>query len=1439
MFDTIIAYSVRNKIIVFLGVIALIIWGTYSATELSIDAVPDITNNQVQIVTTSPSLAAQEVEKFITYPIELKMANLPSTQEIRSISRYGLSIVTVIFEEDYPLLNARQLVSEYLQTLGSEIPESMGTPELMPISTGLGEVYQYTLEVAPEFKEKYSAMELRTIQDWLVKRQLNGINGVVEISSFGGYLKQYEVAVDPKKLQSVNLTISEVFEAISANNENTGGSYIEKGPRANYVRSEGLIQSLEQVKQIGLKSVNGIPLTIGDIAEVKEGFAPRFGALTKNGEGETVGGILLMLKGENAFKVVENIEQRVNTIQSSLPEGITIQPYLNRSDLVSRVIRTVEKNLLEGGLIVVFILVLLLGNARAGIVVASVIPLSLLFAFSLMNLFGISANLMSLGAVDFGIVVDGSVIIVEAIIHRFQEKFRGKTLSRETFENELIDAAQKIRNSAAFGEIIILIVYLPILALAGIEGKTFKPMAQTIAFAILGAFILSMTYVPMMSSLLLKKTIASKTTYSDRFIEWLQRGYDPILHRLLRFKKSVIGVAVIVFVGSIFVFNQLGAVFIPTLGEGDLALQLSIPPGGSLNKSIETTTRLEKILIEEFPEVKQVVSKIGTAEVPTDPMAIENSDVMIILKPKSEWTSATNREELVEKMKASLQVILGASFEFTQPIQLRFNELLTGSKADVAVKIYGENLSTLAQLSEKAERIIATIPGASDVKAEQLEGLPQLMIRYHRKKLAQHQLTVQDVNRVIETSFAGAKASTIYEGEKRFDFVVRLNSESRNSIAAFNTLYIKNREGVSIPVSQLADIGFEEGPMQISRENTKRRVIIGVNVRNRDVKSLVEEIDLTLKNQLNLPAGYTLSYGGDFENLQSATNRLLIAVPAALLLILLLLFFAFKSVTQSIMIFTAIPLAAIGGILSLYLRDMPFSISAGIGFIALFGVAVLNGIVLIAEFNQLKAAHPNWPIIERIVVGSKNRLRPVLMTASVAAFGFLPMAISTSDGAEVQRPLATVVIGGLITSTLLTLFVLPAIYAWVEKGLTSTKRNVATVVTLLFLGGNSLNAQSIPVSLDSALNLLHEKNISIQQADLAVQQSKWQEKGSWQLGETRFQFQRGQLNTAAIDNYWSVEQDFGNPFVDAAKVKTQKAKSSWLKAQSVITIQEAESFLKQQFAHVLLTQKQLETATQTAQQFANISSKSQQRFQLGEITEVNALLLTRQQNELELLVLELEQLYRQELLLFNQLLNQREIVFVPLETEALDKMLTNNLPVISAQQAPQVMAEIQQQNVIANQLAAEKRSWVPSLSAGYFSQEIDGIAPFNGFSVGVSVPLWFLPQKAAIKTQKVNLEQQAMQRESAENTIHSEITILTQRHKMLEEKRNYFEQTALKQALLLRQQTATMVNAGEVSTLEIIQAIKAVNQIEIDYYEVLKQLATTRFQLEQYASSTF
>lgn len=1031
MIDKIIGFSIRNKAIIIVFVIALIGWGIYSLSKLPIDALPDITNNQVQVHAIAPALAAQDVEQTITSPLEITMANIPGIIEIRSVSRFGLSVITIVFRDDFDIYLARELVFQKIQGAQDLIPQGVATIEMSPIATGLGEIYQYELQAEPGYEEKFSLNELRTMQDWVVKRQLEGTPGVAEINSFGGFIKQYEIAVDPEKLRSQNVSIKEIFNALQQNNQNTGGAYIEKLHNAYFIRGIGLIKTLDDIGKIVIKNNNDIPVLIHDVAKVQFGHAIRYGAMTTSGSGEAVGGVILMLRGENSMQVINAVKNKLNEIQKVLPKGIAIKPFIDRSNLISRTIHTVSRNLIEGGLIVIFILILFLGNLRAGIVVASVIPLSMLFALGMMNLFGVSANLMSLGAIDFGLIVDGAVIIVESIVlavHHNSGLPKLTKLSQHEMDEQVFQSAVRIRKSAAFGEIIILMVYIPILALVGVEGKMFRPMAQTVSFAIIGALLLSLTYVPMMSALLLSKKTSYKKNISDRIMDFLHRTYHPVILFALRRKILVVIIAVALLAASFVLFTRLGGEFIPTLEEGDLAIELRLQPGSSLSQTIETTIKAGDILKKNFPEVTQVVSRIGVASIPTDPDPIETAMVTIVLKDKSEWVTANNRTALADKMKEALSVIPGVNYEFSQPVQLRFNELLSGSRQDVTVKIYGEDLDVLAQLGKQAEKIIGKVNGAQDVLAERTTGLPQITVDYNRDKIAQLGLSIADINKVLEAAFAGAKAGIVYEGDRQFDLVIRFDERFRKDLYNVQNLFVSLPNSNQLPLSEVATVKFEEGPSLISRDNTRRRIAIGLNVRNRDVQSVVNDIQMQLTSQLKLPPGYLITYGGQFQNLIDAKKRLTIAVPVALALIFMLLFFTFGSFKESLLIFTAIPFAAIGGVFALLIRGMPFSISAGVGFIALFGVAVLNGIVLISFFNQLqKEGRTN--INRRILQGVNVRLRPVAMTASVASLGFLPMAISASAGAEVQRPLATVVIGGLVTSTLLTLIVLPVLYS--------------------------------------------------------------------------------------------------------------------------------------------------------------------------------------------------------------------------------------------------------------------------------------------------------------------------------------------------------------------------------------------------------------------------
>ena len=1062
MFQKLITYSIRHKLVIGVLSIALTIWGVWSLVHLPFDSTPDITDNQVQVITQAPSLGAQEVEQYVTTPVEMALANIPRIQERRSISRSGLSVITLVFDDAADIYWARSQVSQVVEQLEKELPKNTET-EMGPIATGLGEIYHYTIRAKEGYEHKYSLTQLRTMQDWIVRKQLSGTPGVAEVSGWGGYVKQYEVAINTDQLNASGVSVSEVFDALQRNNANTGGSYIEENSNQYYIRGIGVVKNLEDVANITVKTVDGTPVKVGDVAKVQLGHATRFGAVTRNGEGEVVAGIAIMLKGENFQKVSKNVKERINQIQKSLPEGVIIEPFIDRTNLVDRVEGTIARNLIEGGLIVIFVLVIFLGNWRAGLVVASVIPLSMLFAFGMMKTFGIDGNLMSLGAIDFGMIVDSAIIIVEAVVthintgHFSQPEVRAAylaqcqnggaatpfALTQKQMDEEVHFSASRIRQSAAFGEIIIMIVYIPLMTLVGIEGKMFRPMALTVFFAILGAFILSLTYVPMASSLMLSRKVHTRKTFSDRVIEKLLAWYRPVLDWVLARNKDVITGAVALFCVSVVGFKFLEGEFIPSLEEGDFAVEMSMSQGTSLSQMVESCTKAEKLLKKEYPEIKQVVSRIGSAEIPTDPMPVERADIMIALKPKAEWTSARTTPELMEKMEETLSAIPGLEAEISQPIQMRNNELLTGIKQDVAIKIFGDDLDVLTQQAGKVKKMIEDVPGVSGIFVEEVAGLPQIQVKYNHEKMAAYGVSVDDISEILETTFAGAVAGSLYEGDKKFDIVLRMDPSLRN-VESLEQLSIPLKDGTDIPLSQVADIDYSPAPAQVSHEDGARRIFVGFNVKGRDVQSTVEDIQDILDEKLKLPDGYYYNYGGEFENLQSATNRLMVVIPIALVIILLLLYATVKNVRESLFVFSAIPLAAIGGVWALWLRGMPFSISAGVGFIALFGVAVLNGIVLIGQMNQMQREEKTADklsasigvtelIHHRIIESCMVRLRPVLMTALVASMGFLPMALSQGDGAEVQRPLATVVIGGLITSTLLTLLVLPAIYKTFTK----------------------------------------------------------------------------------------------------------------------------------------------------------------------------------------------------------------------------------------------------------------------------------------------------------------------------------------------------------------------------------------------------------------------
>ncbi|HNL05164.1 MAG TPA: CusA/CzcA family heavy metal efflux RND transporter [Bacteroidia bacterium] len=1437
MLDKIIAFSIKNKFIIALMTLALIVWGVWSASKLPIDAVPDITNNQVQIITVCPTLAGQEVEQLVTYPIEQSIANLPDLEELRSISRFGLSVITVVFHDKVDIYFARQLINERLKEAESKIPKGVGSPELAPVSTGLGEVYQYIIHPKKGSESKYTAMDLRTMQDWIVARQLYGTAGIAEVNSFGGQLKQYEVAVNPDRLVAMGITIPEIFTALEKNNENTGGAYIDKKPNAYFIRGVGLIGSFDDIKNIVVKTnPNGIPILIKDVAEVHLGSAVRYGAMTYNGEVDAVGGVVMMLKGANSADVVSRIKDKMATIHKSLPKDVVIEPYLDRTDLVNRAISTVEKNLIEGALIVIFVLVLFLGNLRAGLIVASAIPLSMLFALGLMNVFGVSANLMSLGAIDFGLIVDGAVIIVEATLHQLgMRKAIGK-LTQQEMDEEVFQSASKIRSSAAFGEIIILIVYIPILTLIGIEGKMFGPMAQTVGFAIFGALILSLTYIPMMCAAFLPKNISHKQTWSDRMMNFFQSIYAPLLEKAIRFKKVIVGVTVAVFVVSVLLFSRMGGEFIPTLQEGDFAFHCILPQGTSLSQSLETSMQASR-LIKEFDEVKMVVGKTGAAEVPTDPMPPEATDMMIILKPQKDWKRDISYNELAEEFEERLNTIPGVFFEKNQPIQMRFNELMTGIRQDVAVKIFGENMDTLLSYANKVNAVVQTVNGATEPSVERVAGLPQIVIKYNRSQIANYGLNIEDINHIVSTAFAGGGAGVVYENERKFDLVVRLDSTHRNNIDDVSHLYIPTANGTQIPLSQVAEIKMELGPAQISREDGKRRIVVGFNISGRDVASVVTDIQKELNEKVKLPEGYYYTYGGTFENLQAASKRLMIALPVALALIFMLLYFTFGSVKQATLIYTAIPMSAIGGVFALLIRDMPFSISAGIGFIALFGVAVLNGIVLIGTFNQLeKDGMIN--IFERIKEGTKIRLRPVLMTATVASLGFLPMALSHGAGAEVQKPLATVVIGGLITATFLTLFVLPLLYL-IFSGKRKNNVSATTVLVFALLSFNAANAQTPTtktISVEDAISTALKNNLGIQSQNLNVQSSTTLKKSVFELPKTNVNFQFGQYNSINQDKAFQVSQSIPFPTYFTAKSGLYKAElqSSELRQQATASEIKAQvQYWFYQLQYLQTAKKQLQSLDSLYNDFVSAAAL---RYKTGETNLLEKTTAETKRGQLSLLLKQNETEFSTAYNSLKTLMNTSEDFTITVNQNLQPLVLSSSFDTTLIANNPSLKVLYQQAVIAEKNKKVETASTLPDFNVGYFNQSLigtqtvngsdvffDGSKRFQGFNVGISIPITFFSNASKIKS--LDYKQQALQKEAdngkliLQNQLHNAF----QQYNQNLSQYNYYKSTALPNAEIIINTAKVGFNSGDIGYIEYLQALQTATDVQLNYLQSINQ----------------
>ena len=1443
MLNKIIQFSINNKIIVGLLMFFWVGYGVLQLTRLPIDAVPDITNNQVQVITVTPALGAPDVERLITFPIEQGCSNIPGMLEMRSFSRFGLSLVTIVFKDDIDIYWARQQISERLREVQEVIPAGVGTPSLAPVTTGLGEIYQYVVRAKEGYQDKYDLQELRTIQDWIIRRQLLGTPGVADVSSFGGALKQYEIAVKPNELKANQLSVADVFAAIERSNQNTGGAYIEKGPTVLYIRSEGLVKNIADIENIVVKqTANGVPLLVRNVAEVRLGNAIRYGAMCYNDEGEVAGAIVMMLKGENSSAVIKRVKERVSQIQKTLPEGVVIEPFLDRTKMVNNAIGTVKTNLLEGALIVIFVLVLFLGHLRAGLIVASVIPLSMLFAVSMMNLFGVSGNLMSLGALDFGLIVDGAVIVVEAVMHRLthSKKFvKVDGLSQKQMDEEVKDAASKMMNSAVFGQIIILIVYLPILTLEGIEGKMFKPMAQTVAFAILGAAILSVTYIPMMSALLLGSKISHKATLTDRFMEKLQKLYKPVLDVALRLPRVVIGTAVLLFITSVWIMSRMGGEFIPELEEGDFAIDTRVLTGSNLTTTIHATQQTAGILLKQFPEVEKVVTKIGSGEIPIDPMPIEASDMIVILKDKKEWTSAKNFDDLAEKMATALEVVPGVTTGFQFPVQMRFNELMTGARQDVVCKIFGEDLDTLSAYANRLASVIQKVEGARDLYVETVTGMPQVVVQYNRAALAQYGISVSEINNTLNTAFAGQSTGMVFEGERRFDLVVRLAGSERKNLDDIRNLLIPAAGGIQIPLYQLAEIEEKTGPNQIQREDAKRRIVVGFNVRGRDVQSIVHELQDKAAKQLQLPPGYYVTYGGAFENLEEAKQRLGIAVPVALLLILLMLYFAFSSFKYGLLIFSAIPLSAIGGVFSLWIRDMPFSISAGVGFIALFGVAVLNGIVLIAEFNRLKASgiHDTRSIVSE---GTQLRLRPVLMTAAVASLGFLPMALSNGAGAEVQRPLATVVIGGLITSTFLTLVVLPVLYVLFEKGYKSAKMQKHITILLVMLAVTVPATAQQKISLQQAIDTALQNNLQLKEGKLQTGYFQALVNSATDLPATDFRGEYGQVNSIISDSWLGVSQSFQSPaaYRSQRKVFTQQVSVSeaGLQYQKNQLLQE----LKEVYYAMLVTEEKIALLQQADTMYQRFLERATERLKVG---ETNVLEKNTAQNQLM-------QLRNQISLLRQEYLQLAYTFRVLLNTER--NMVPSQMQIryafsLSAGDRDHPLLRLQEeQTVLSRQLQQlEKTKLMPSFSVGYNNISINGFMKvgndevffnhdrrFSSVNAGMSLPIFRKAQHARIKAAGIAVAQQQTRQAITEQQLAYRRTTARAEYERLKEMSDNYEQILLPNAKQVLSTAEMQLQQGEINYLSWTLLAGQSVDIQLQYLDVLRQLNNSCFVLE-------
>lgn len=1406
---------------------AIMVWGVYSLVSLPVDAVPDVTSNQVDIITNSTSLATLEIERFITAPMEMAMTNIPGLVEVRSTSKFGLSVVKLVFNDNTDVYWARQQVFERLEQVKNEIPEELGKPYMGPVSTGLGEVFQYVIRSRDPKDKSFSLMEIRTLQDWYIRKQLLGIQGVAEVSGFGGYKKEYQAVIKPEWMKALNVSIDDLYEALKSGNSNTGGAYIEKNNKAFTIRGIGLATSLEEIGNTVIKVNNNVPVLVKDVSDVSLGNSIRYGAITVDGQDEeAVGGIIMMVKGENGSKVIRRIKNRMKIIQSKLPEGLIIEPFIDREKIVSKAINTVGTNLIEGALIVILVILVFLGDWRASLLAASVIPLAMLMAFGLMIQFDVVGNLMSLGAIDFGLLVDPAIIVVESIIFSLasvqMEKKNDETISQLETERIVFKATQEAKKPVIFGGLIILIVYFPIMTLTGIEGKMFGPMAKTVSFAILSALILAVTYVPMIASIILEAP-KSHNSYSDRLVKYVFSVYEPVIRFGLIRRPLVLIVAALILAGGLLAFRNIGGEFIPKLAEGDLVIETNLPVGTSMTETIALSKKIQTMLLKNYPdEVERVVSKIGTSEVPVDPMPMEAQEIVVVLTNKEDWKKASEQEELVALIAEDLKAFPGIVNSIQQPIENRVNELMSGARTDVVVKLFGPNLDTLAAKGNKIIRIIKTINGAVDVQENKIFGLPQINIRYDRKSMAIYGVTVAQINRAVQTAFAGSVAGIIYENDKRFDLTLRLSIDERARAGSIDNLTVSDKNGQPIPLKQLADIYEEVGPSEIGHENLQRKMNIGFNVRGRDLESVVNDAIHQIGEQVIIPTGYTIDFGGEFENYRRAKERLAIVVPISLCIIFGLLFASFGNIRDSILIYTVVPLSAVGGVVSLIIRGMNFSISAGVGFIALFGIAVLNGILIIGHFNTLEKSGMG-DMTERVITGLRERFRPVLMTSSVAALGFLPMALSTSVGAEVQKPLATVVIGGLFTSTVLTLLVLPVLYTYFKK-LWVFPGKVTTVVSLVFgftfFSAISGNAQKL-ITADSAVQMSMRRNPEMK---LARERTEQQET----LKSTTFSLKTPELIFEAPtgkDLRPGILQiiDYPGVYSFQSKAQQQRVGISELEgkiAQNNLIYRVHSAYLNLQY---LVEKTRLYIMEDSV--YDDILKVNEIRFRVGQISNLEKINGESQYQKIRYNLKQSRAELRNAKYQLNLLMGfPNDTTYMPdgriskngglITSTTMDTLYMLNNPLLEYRN--------QQEALSKNILRTERSKRVPGVIIGALNQGNEETPTESRLRFGITLPLWQWTYQGYINSAKSGISIANTQKQLTVYELNTEYVKALSEFKQYSESLNYFENVGLRESSEILRNAKESFRLGSINYYAYLQNLELSFTLRQNYFETLK-----------------